>query len=162
MTLTAIAAVAQNGIIGNNNDLIWRLPDDLKHFKTLTKGHTIIMGRKTWESIGARPLPHRKHIIITRNLEYDAPGAEVVCTIDEAIELARGDVQPFIVGGGEIYKLAMPFVKRLELTIVHHDFQGDTKFPDIDMDAFMEVEKEFHPADEKHEYDFTFLKLDRI
>jgi dihydrofolate reductase len=162
MTLTAIAAVAQNGIIGNNNDLVWRLPDDLKHFKSLTKGHTIIMGRKTWESIGAKPLPHRKHIIITRNLDYDAPGAEVVCTIDEAIEIARGDVQPFIVGGGEIYKLAMPFVKRMELTIVHHDFEGDTRFPDFNEDAFVEAEKEFHPADDRHEYAFTFLRLNRI
>ena len=161
MNLTAIAAVAQNGIIGNNNDLIWRLPDDLKHFKKLTKGHTIIMGRKTWESIGAKPLPHRTHIIITRNFDYEAEGAEVVSTIDEALEMAHADVQPFIVGGGEIYKLAMPFVKRLELTIVHKDFEGDTQFPDFDYDDWKEVGNERHEADERHDYAFSFLTLVR-
>lgn len=162
MILTTIAAVAQNGTIGHDNELIWHLPDDLKHFKKLTKGHTIIMGRKTWESIGAKPLPHRKHIIITRNFEYEAEGAEVVSTIDEAIDHARGDVQPFIVGGGEIYKLAMPFVQRLELTIVHHDFKGDTKFPEIDKKAFKETHSELHPADENHPYAFTFKTYERV
>lgn len=162
MTLTAIAAVAQNGIIGNNNDLIWHLPNDLKHFKKLTKGHTIIMGRKTWESIGAKPLPHRKHVIITRNFEYEAKGAEVVSTIDEALEQARGDVQPFVVGGGEIYKLAMPFVNRLELTIVHHDFEGETSFPDFDKSEWKETWSERHEKDEKHQFAFTFRTLERV
>ena len=162
MNLTTIAAIAQNGIIGNNNDLIWHLPNDLKHFKTLTKGHTIIMGRKTWESIGARPLPNRTHVVITRNFEYEAEGAEVVTTIDEALEIARDDSQPFIVGGAEIYNLAMPFVKRMEITIVHHDFDGDTSFPEFDLSQWKETWSERHEIDEKHEYAFTFKTFERL
>jgi dihydrofolate reductase len=161
MILTTIAAVAQNGVIGNNNELIWRLPDDLKHFKNLTKGHTMIMGRKTWESIGAKPLPHRRHIIITRNFDYDAEDAEVVSTIDEALELAKGDEKVFIVGGGEIYKLAMPYINRMELTIVHHDFEGDTYFPEFNYANWKEVASELHEADERHAYPFSFLTLER-
>ena len=161
MTLTAIAAVAQNGVIGNNNDLIWHLPDDLKHFKNLTKGHTIIMGRKTWESIGAKPLPHRTHVVITRNFDYEAQGAEVVTTIDEALEIARDDEQPFIVGGAEIYKLALPFLKRMEITLVHHDFEGDTSFPDFDDSQWKETRSTYHKADEKHKWAFTFKTLER-
>jgi dihydrofolate reductase len=161
MILTTIAAVAQNGVIGNNNELIWRLPDDLKHFKNITKGHTMIMGRKTWESIGAKPLPHRRHIIITRNFDYDAEDAEVVSTIDEALELAKGDEKVFIVGGGEIYKLAMPYINRMELTIVHHDFEGDTYFPEFNYANWKEVASELHEADERHAYAFSFLTLER-
>lgn len=161
MNLTAIAAVAQNGVIGNNNELIWHLPDDLKHFKSLTKGHTIIMGRKTWESIGAKPLPHRRHIIITRNMFYEADGAEVVSTINEALQLAHTDEQPFVVGGGEIYQLAMPYLKRMELTIVHQDFEGDTLFPEFDESAWQTVSSVRHEADEKHPWAFTFVRLDR-
>ena len=162
MILTTIAAVAQNGVIGNNNDLIWHLPDDLKHFKELTNGHTIIMGRKTWESIGARPLPNRRHIIITRNMEYEAEGAEVVATIDEALELAKGDDQPFIAGGGEIYQLAMPFIQRMELTVVHNDFDGDTYFPNYDNQEWITVKHKKHRADEKHPWAFTFVTLRRL
>lgn len=161
MILTTIAAVAQNGVIGNNNELIWRLPNDLKHFKHLTKGHTIIMGRKTWESIGATPLPHRRHIIITRNFDYEAEDAEVVSTIDEALELAKGDEKVFVVGGGEIYKLAMPYINRMELTIVHHDFEGDTYFPEFNYANWKEVASERHEADERHAYAFSFLTLER-
>jgi dihydrofolate reductase len=161
MTLTAIAAVAQNGVIGNNNDLIWHLPDDLKHFKELTKGHTIIMGRKTWESIGAKPLPHRKHIIITRNADYNAEGAEVVTNIKDALALTEGDDQPFIVGGGEIYQLALPYLDRMELTIVHHNFEGDTYFPNYDNQEWVSGLTRKHRADEKHAYAFTFVRLNR-
>jgi dihydrofolate reductase len=161
MILTAIAAVAQNGVIGNKNELIWRLPDDLKHFKNLTKGHTMIMGRKTWESLGSKPLPHRRHIIITRNFSYDAEDAEVVSTIDEALLLAKTDEKVFIVGGGEIYKLAMPYVNRMELTIVHHDFVGDTSFPEFDENQWEEVKAVRHDADERHGYPFTFVSLVR-
>jgi dihydrofolate reductase len=161
MTLTAIAAVAQNGVIGNNNDLIWHLPDDLKHFKNLTKGHTIIMGRKTWESIGARPLPHRKHIIITRNSDYVAEGATVVTTLAEALDLAKDDDQPFIVGGGEIYQLAMPYLNRMELTVVHHNFEGDTHFPNYTEAEWEVTQSEKHEADDRHAFAFTFLQLNR-
>ena len=161
MILSAIAAVAQNGIIGKDNDLIWHLPDDLKHFKNLTKGHTIIMGRKTWESIGSKPLPKRRHIIITRNANYFASGAEVVTSVEAAIALIENDEQPFIVGGAEIYKLAMPFVKRLELTYVHHDFEGDTYFPEFDKNEWETTSETRHETDEKHQWPFTFVRLDR-
>lgn len=161
MILTTIAAVAQNGVIGNKNDLIWRLPDDLKHFKALTKGHTLIMGRKTWESIGAKPLPHRRHIIITRNFDYEAEGAEIVSTIDEALELAHTDDEVFIAGGGEIYALAMPYIKKMELTIVHHDFEGDTHFPDFNYGDWKETASERHEADDRHAYAFSFLTIER-
>ncbi len=161
MLLTSIAAIAQNRIIGKDNDLIWHLPDDLKHFKRLTKGHTIIMGRKTWESIGAKPLPKRRHIIITRNAEYQATGAEVVTSVEAALALIENDEQPFIVGGAEIYKLAMPFVKRLELTYVHNDFEGDTYFPEIDENDWEVSSEVRHETDEKHKWPFTFVQLNR-
>lgn len=161
MKLTTIAAVADNGVIGKDNDLIWHLPDDLKHFKQLTKGHTIVMGRKTWESIGAKPLPKRRHIIITRNAEYTAIGAEVVTSVEAALALIENDEQPFIVGGAEIYKLAMPFVKRLELTYVHNVFEGDTYFPEFDKNEWEVTSEVRHEADEKHQWPFTFVQLNR-
>ena len=161
MKLTTIAAVADNGVIGKDNDLIWHLPDELKHFKQLTKGHTIVMGRKTWESIGAKPLPKRRHIIITRNADYFATGAEVVTSVDAALALIENDEQPFIVGGAEIYKLAMPFVKRLELTYIHNDFEGDTYFPEFDKNEWEVTSEVRHEADEKHQWPFTFVQLNR-
>jgi dihydrofolate reductase len=161
MKLTAIAAVAQNGVIGKDNDLIWHLPNDLKHFKNLTKGHTIIMGRKTWESIGAKPLPHRRHIVITRNAEYVANGAEVVTSVEAAIALIENDDQPYIVGGAEIYRLAMPHVQRLELTYVHHNFEGDTIFPEFDKAEWELSKEERHETDEKHKWAYTFVQLNR-
>ena len=161
MLLTAIAAVAQNGVIGKDNDLIWHLPDDLKHFKNLTKGHTIIMGRKTWESIGAKPLPNRRHIIITRNESYAATGAEVVTSVEAAIAQVENDDQPFIVGGAEIYKLAMPYLKRLELTYVHHNFEGDTHFPEFDKNEWETTSEKLHGKDEKHQWSFSYVQLNR-
>ena len=161
MVLTSIVAIAQNGVIGKDNDLIWHLPDDLKHFKNLTKGHTIIMGRKTWESIGSKPLPKRRHIVITRNSEYVASGAEVVTSVETAIALIENDEQPFIVGGAEIYKLAMPHVQRLELTYVHHEFDGDTFFPEFDKNEWETTSETRHEADEKHKWPFTFVQLNR-
>jgi dihydrofolate reductase len=161
MVLTAIAAVAQNGVIGKDNDLIWHLPNDLKHFKDLTRGHTIIMGRKTWESIGSKPLPKRRHIIITRNADYQAIGAEVVTSVEDAIALIENDDQPFIVGGAEIYKLAMPYVQRLELTYIHNDFEGDTIFPDFDKSDWETISEERFETDEKHKWPYTFVQLNR-
>lgn len=162
MILTGIAAVSQNGIIGHDNNLIWHLPDDLKHFKNLTKGHAIIMGRKTWESLGSRPLPHRTHIIISRNPNFKAEGATVVHTLEAAMALAKADPQPFIIGGGAIFSLAMPITQRLELTIVHHDFEGDIKFPEYDASLWEETASVYHPADDRHAYAFTFKTLERI
>lgn len=162
MILTSIVAIANNNVIGKDNDLIWHLPNDLKHFKRLTKGHTIIMGRKTWESIGSKPLPHRRHIVITRNPEYQAEGATVATSVEAAIAAIKNDDQPFIVGGAEIYKLAMSHVHRMEITYVHESFEGDTFFPKWDKSNWEITWEEKHEKDEKHKCDFTFVRYERI
>jgi len=161
MILTSIVAVADNGVIGNNNDLVWHLPKDLKHFKQLTKHHHIIMGRKTWESIGAKPLPKRTHIVISRNPNYVANGALVVSSVEDAIKAIKNDDQPFIVGGAQIYKAAMPFVKRLEITHVHAHLSGDTHFPEWEKSDWILVSEELHKKDETHAFDYTFSQYDK-
>lgn len=158
--LTMIAAAAENNALGKENDLVWHLPDDFKRFKKLTTGHHIIMGRKTFESF-PQPLPNRTHIIITRNKDYKAEGAVVVHSLERAIEIAKGDSQPFIIGGGEIYKLALPYSDKIELTRVHSDFKADTFFPEIDEKEWKLVNEEFHPTDENHKYAFTYLTYER-
>ena len=161
MILTLIVAIAQNGVIGRDNDLIWKLPVDLQHFKDLTLGHTIIMGRKTWESIGSRPLPKRTHIVISRNSNYKADGALVVTSLKEAILNIKNDDQPFIVGGAQIYKEALQLVNRLEITHVHHSFDGDTFFPEWNKENWKLVSEMKHHKDDRHAYDFTFSRYDR-
>ena len=160
MKLTIIAAIAENGVIGKDNDLIWHLPNDLKHFKNLTKGHHIIMGRKTFESL-PKALPHRTNIVITRQENYLAEGAIVVKNLEEALAAIENDNQPFIVGGAEIYKLALPYTHRLELTRVHGEFKGDTYFPEWDEKYWKLVAEESSQKDEKHDYAYTFLRYDR-
>lgn len=160
MILTAIAAMADNRVIGRNNDLIWHMPEDLKHFKSLTSGHHVIMGRKTYESMG-RPLPKRVNIVVTRQSGYEAPGCLVVPTIKDAIQKAENDEQPFIVGGGEIYRQSLPFLKKMELTIIHHEFEGDTHFPEYDPSEWEITRQDFHKKDEKNPYDYSFLTLER-
>lgn len=155
-----IAAAAENNALGKENDLVWHLPDDFKRFKKLTTGHHIIMGRKTFESF-PQPLPNRTHIIITRNKDYKAKGAVVVHTLERALEIAKDDPQPFIIGGGEIYKQALPLADKIELTRVHADFEADTFFPEIDEKEWKLVKKEFHTTDEKHKYSFTYLTYER-
>jgi len=156
--LTIIVAEGENNAIGKDNDLIWHLSDDLKRFKSLTNGHHIIMGRKTFESF-PKPLPNRTHIVITRQKDYSAPsGVIVVNSLDDAIDAARKDKQPFIIGGGEIYKQAMPLVDKLEITRVHASFENaDTFFPVIDQTRWKEVSRTTHDADEKHAYAFSFV-----
>ncbi|WP_292942711.1 dihydrofolate reductase [Olleya sp. UBA1516] len=155
--LTMIVAAGENNEIGKNNDLIWHLRDDLKRFKALTSGHYIIMGRKTFESF-PKPLPNRTHIVISRQSNYKAPeGVIVVGSIEEAINLAKNDSQPFIIGGGEIYKLAMPYASKIELTRVHSNFDADTFFPEIDMTKWKETANTFHKKDENHDFEFSFL-----
>ena len=157
MTLTIIAAMAENRVIGKDNDLIWRLPDDLKRFKSLTSGHHIIMGRKTFESMD-KPLPNRTSVIITRDRHYKAPeGCIVVSSIEEAIKAAHSDQQPLIIGGGEIYKLALPYAHKMELTTVHSTFEGDTYFPEFNPDEWNAVDKSYHESDDRHQYPFTFI-----
>lgn len=154
--ITIIAAMDGNRGLGFDNKLPWHLPDDLKRFKVLTKGHPIIMGRKTYESIG-RILPERKNIIITRNAEYQASGCVVVGSIEEAIaEAHKDDNQIFIIGGSEIYKLGLPFADMLCLTFVDADIPADVFFPEFDSAKWNVTQEEFHSADEKHPYPFAF------
>ncbi|MBU2922810.1 dihydrofolate reductase [Winogradskyella psychrotolerans] len=156
--LTIIVAAGENNAIGKDNDLIWHLSDDLKRFKSLTNGHHIIMGRKTFESF-PKPLPNRTHIVITRQEDYKAPsGVIIVNSLEDALDAARLDKQPFIIGGGEIYKQAMPLVDKIEITRVHSEFKdADTFFPEIDKSKWQEVNRTTHEVDEKHAFAFSFI-----
>lgn len=156
--LTIIVAAGENNAIGKDNDLIWHLSDDLKRFKSLTNGHHIIMGRKTFESF-PKPLPNRTHIVITRQSDYKAPdGVIVVNNLNDAIDASKKDKQPFIIGGGEIYKQSMPIVDKIELTRVHSSFENaDTYFPEIDNTLWQEVNRKTHDADDKHAHAFSFI-----
>ena len=158
--LSIIVAVSENNVIGKDNDLIWHLPRDLKHFKDTTTGHYIIMGRKTFESNG-RPLPNRTNVIITRDKNYTAEGCIVVHSLEEAIKRAENDSEPFIIGGGKIYEQALPLVDRIYLTQIHHSFEGDTYFPELDMNEWVVTDKRDFEPDEKNRYPFSILVLDR-
>ena len=159
MKISLIAAVARNGVIGRDNALPWRLSADLRRFKKLTMGHSVIMGRKTYESIG-KPLPGRKFIVVSRN--WPAPPEEVTLarSIEEALDAASGD-EVFILGGSEVFRLTLPLADRLHLTLVDADVEGDTFFPEIDPSAWKLVAQEDHPADESNEYPMSFLVYDR-
>tara|TARA_R110002020_G_scaffold23587_3_gene78476 strand:- start:47512 stop:47994 length:483 start_codon:yes stop_codon:yes gene_type:complete len=158
-----IAAAAENNALGKDNELLWHLPDDFKRFKALTTGHYIIMGRKTFESF-PRPLPNRKHLILTRDKNYDPgfPDCSVVLNLKEALRIIKEDTMPFIIGGGEIYSLAMPYCDAIELTRVHANFKADTHFPEIDPTEWKLVREEFHPMDERHAHSFTYRTYHRI
>lgn len=153
--ITMIAAAGENNELGKDNDLVWHLPDDFKRFKQLTTGHFIIMGRKTFESF-PKPLPNRTHLVITRNTDYRKEGAVVVHSMDEALLKSSTDVQPFIIGGGEIYKMGMEVADKIELTRVHGTFEADTFFPTIDLDQWELVSKSYHEKDVRHNYAFTY------
>ena len=159
MRITIIVAAAENGIIGKNNRLIWRLPDDMKFFREKTEGHCVITGRKNYESIPEkfRPLPGRTNIVITRKANYKAPGAMVVTSIEKAIQVAKekNENECFIIGGGEIYRQFLPLASRVLLTRVHASPEGDTSFHFDEKEMNKEWE-EFHAADERHEFAFTF------
>ena len=153
--ITLIAAAGENNELGKDNDLVWHLPDDFKRFKKLTTGHYIIMGRKTFESF-PKPLPNRTHLVITRNHTYKKEGAVVVHSLDEALIKSSSDAQPFVIGGGEIYTLAMSVADKIELTRVHGSFDADTFFPEINKDQWELVSEVFHDKDERHSYAFTY------
>ena len=160
-TLTMIAAAAENNALGKDNDLIWHISDDLKRFKRLTTGHAIIMGRKTFESM-PKALPNRTNIVLTKRKDYQAQGAEVVHTVEDALEIVKEDVQPFIIGGGQIYSLFMPLCDRIELTRVHHEFEADVYFPDIDLNEFEVIAKEYVSKTEEQPYNYTYLTYQKI
>jgi dihydrofolate reductase len=155
-----VAAVAENGVIGIADALPWHLPTDMRHFRELTTGHTIVMGRRTFETL-PRPLPNRRNVVVTRDRAYQARGALVVYDLDEAISLAPNDDEVFVVGGGEIYKQAMPRADRLYLTVVHADLEGDTFFPKFTEADWILKEDIHNEADESHSYSFSFRLYER-
>lgn len=160
--VTIIAAIAENNALGKNNQLIWHLPADLKRFKKTTLNHVVIMGRKTFESLG-KPLPNRTNIIITRDKNYKAESCIVVNSLTEALKVAaKEDENPFILGGAEIYKQAIPFTDRLDLTFVYHKFEADVFFPEIDRKIWKETSRENFKADDKNKYDYSFVTFERI
>lgn len=167
MKLALMAAMADNLTVGINNALPWHLPEDLKYFKRTTSGKAIIMGRKTYESIG-RPLPNRTNIVITRNPDFQAEGVRIVSSLDEAIELAEsvneinGVEEVMVIGGAAIYELALPKADRLYLTHVHANVDGDAFFPKVDFKQYQEVSRDDYFADEHNPYDYSFVIYDRI
>jgi dihydrofolate reductase len=162
MLISLIVAAAQNGVIGRDNQLIWHLPDDLKQFKRLTTGHPIIMGRKTFDSIG-KPLPNRTSIVITRNQDWQFEGVIVVNSVNEAIEAARqtATTEAFVIGGAEVYKMALPVADKIYLTEVKAEFEGDAYFSVPNKEDWQEVSRVIHATDEKHTIAFDFVELIR-
>jgi dihydrofolate reductase len=159
--VSLIVAMAQNGVIGRANALPWeRLPEDLKRFRAFTLGKPVLMGRKTFESIG-RPLPGRANLVLTRDRAWSAPGVVVVHSVEEALVQAAESHELVVIGGAEIYRLVLPFARRIYLTHVHADVPGDTFFPDFDPTQWDDVECRMHPADEEHAYPVTFVTLER-
>ena len=156
--LTLIAAVAKNGVIGSDNAIPWKLPEDLKRFKALTMGHTIIMGRKTWTSLG-RPLPGRRNLVISRNPNFSAPGAELFPSLAAALDSCATADEVFVIGGAEIYTLALPLADRLQITEIQREFQGDTRFPAIDPRLWREGSREQHTATE---FEYAFVSYEHI
>ena len=160
MKVSLIVAVAENNVIGKNNQLAWHLPADLKLFKNLTTGHHIIMGRKTYESIG-KPLPNRTSVVITRQDNYKADGYIVVKSLQEAIKISKDDNEVFIIGGAEIFREAIPIVDRIYLTRIHHTFEGDTFFQEPDPNSWKEIKRTDFNPDEKNKYPYSFCILEK-
>ena len=157
--IVMIAAAAENNALGKNNDLVWHLPDDFKRFKAMTSGHYIVMGRKTFESF-IKPLPNRTHIIVSRQLDYRPKNADencfVVQNLEQAFAICPKKETVFVIGGAQIYAIAMPFVDQIELTRVHATVDADAFFPEIDLNVWTLVDQEFHPKDDRHAFDFSY------
>lgn len=166
MTISLIAALTRNRVIGKNNDLPWHLPDDMKYFMQTTKGHYVIMGRRNYESIPAkyRPLPDRTNIVVTRQAHFHAPGCIVVHSLSEGLDTAAksGEHEVFIIGGAQIYREALPLAQRLYLTEIHAELDGDTFFPELNLSEWKEISRQHHPADNRHQFAFDFVIYDRI
>ena len=160
-SIQAIVAIDENGAIGRQGDLLCHLPADMKHFKEVTMGHSIVMGRKTFESFPRRPLPGRQNIVITRNADWQYPGVTVVHSLDEAIAAAETDTV-FIIGGAQVYEQALPRVDVLHLTMIHARWaSADAFFPVLDMNEWQEVSREHHESDHRNAYEFDFITLKR-
>jgi dihydrofolate reductase len=152
--ITLIAAVASNGVIGRDGGMPWHLPEDLKHFKKTTLGHPVVMGRRTWESLG-KPLPGRRNIVVTRNRAFAAPGADVVESLEAALERCAGEAEVFVIGGGELYTAALPLAAALEITEIHRDYEGDARFPAFERAKWREVNREAHATGDGMRFDFV-------
>ena len=159
--ISFVVAVARNGVIGHEGGLPWHISTDLKRFKEITMGKPVVMGRKTWESLPRKPLPGRRNIVITRQQGYEAAGAEVVRTPQEAVALCAGEPEIAVIGGGEIYRLFWPIVDRLYLTEVDLDVAGDTHFPDVEPEEWREISREIYPQGPKDSASFVLRVLDR-
>ncbi len=158
--VSIIVAVAQNGVIGDKNALLWHIKEDMRFFRTTTSGHAVVMGRKTFESLGSKPLPKRTNIVITRQ-DIDFDGALTAHSLSEAIELAGDDSEIFIIGGAQIYAEALKCADRIYLTRVERDYEGDTSFPNVDWSAWRLVDEQRHERGEEYEGAFSFLTYDR-
>ena len=159
--VSIIVAIAQNGVIGDKNALLWHIKEDMRFFRTTTSGHAVIMGRKTFESLGSRPLPKRTNIVITR-AERTFEGALTSRSIEEAVAMAKDDEEIFIIGGAQIYAEALNIADRLYITRVEHDYKGDTSFPDIDYSRWRLVSEERYERGEEYPYGFAFLMYEAI
>ncbi|MDN4164962.1 dihydrofolate reductase [Cytophagales bacterium LB-30] len=165
MIISLIAAHTQNRVIGRNNDLPWRLPDDMKYFMETTQGHFVVMGRKNYESIPPkfRPLPNRTNLVLTHQKGYQAEGCTVLHSLEECMALAKksGEKELFIIGGAEIYKQSLPSAQRLYLTEIQTELEGDTHFPSFSPSEWKEISRQHHPADARHAYAFDFVVYER-
>ena len=160
MIISIIAAVADNMVIGNKNSLPWSLPADMEYFKKITLGKTIIMGAKTFESIG-KALPNRKNIILSYDKSYKAEGCIIVTSIEQALKEVEEDEEVMIAGGASVYKQFLPLANRLYLTFIHHDFEGDAYFPEFDINQWKEIKRIDNQPDEKNLYSYSFVIFER-
>lgn len=160
MSISIISAIASNGAIGKKNSLPWYLPADLKHFKEKTTGKTIVMGLNTFKSIG-KPLPNRKNVVLTTDTSFQFEGITVAHSIEEVLEMTKNDEEVMICGGASVYKQFLPLAEKLYLTYIHHDFEGDIFFPDFNKDEWKETSKEDHQPDEKNQYSYSFVELEK-
>lgn len=163
MIISIIAAVAENRVIGNKNKLPWHLPADLAYFEEKTRGKTLIVGFKTFQSIGKKPLPGRKHIILYEDSGYKVPrGCFIATSVDHALEMVKNNDEVMVCGGALVYKQFLPLAQRLYITYIHHTFEGDAYFPEFDMKDWKEVSREDHQPDQKNQYPYSFVILERI
>ena len=163
MIISIISAVAENRVIGNKNGLPWHLTADFKYFKEKTSGKTIVLGLNTFKSIGEKPLPDRKHIILNNDPNYKVPGnCFLAKSIDEVLEMAKNDKEVFVCGGASVYKQFLPLANRLYLTYIHHNFEGDTYFPEFNLNEWKETSRQDHQPDKNNIYSYSFVIYDKI
>jgi dihydrofolate reductase len=158
--ISLLVAATENGVIGRDRGMPWHLPDDLKHFKALTLGKPVLMGRRTYESIG-RPLPGRTNLVLTRSANWSVPGVTVVADLEAAIRAAAAAPELVVAGGAQVYALALPRATRIYLTRIHAVIAGDTRLPELDLQCWHELSRQLHPSDARHPYAMSFVTLER-